>query len=75
MLSFMSILNAASYFNQTANSGEWLQVDFLQSLEVFGVVTQGRHDSPEWPTTYTIQFGNSTTSLQTLRQNGRNLVN
>ena len=48
-------------------SGEWLQVDFLQPIQIVGVVTQGRQDIDEWTTGFAIEYGSSTESLQTIK--------
>ena len=47
--------------------GEWLIVDFLQPIQMVGVVTQGRQDIDECTTEFTIEYGNSTGSLQTIK--------
>jgi len=62
------------FLNHAGNIGEWLQVDFLQPLQVLGVVTQGRADSNMWATSYKILYGSTLSNLQTMQKDGEDLV-
>ena len=44
-------------------------MDFLQPIQIFGVVTQGRADADQWVESFTIEYDNSTENFQTIRSN------
>jgi len=41
----------------------WLQVNFGSPTRIFGLITQGRANYPQWTTGYKISYGNSTSNL------------
>ena len=53
-----TVADAGGFGGWTAEQSDyapWIMVDFLQPLKVSGVVTQGREDSDQWVTKYTVQ--------------------
>lgn len=38
------------------DSSPWIRVDFQEPIEVTGVATQGREDSPMWVTSYRLLY-------------------
>jgi len=55
-------------------ANQWVQVDLLRPVKVTGVVTQGRPRGDEWISRFTISYGNTSSSLQTIQNRGRNRV-
>ena len=41
---------------KTSNNKEWLQIDLGNPTTVTKVATQGRQDSNQWPTSYSISY-------------------
>ncbi|XP_031574613.1 uncharacterized protein LOC116308348 isoform X2 [Actinia tenebrosa] len=55
---------------RTNNVNQWIQVDFGRSTRVTAVATQGRQDSDQWVTRYTLSYGNNPNDLSSYRVNG-----
>ncbi|CAK8680033.1 unnamed protein product [Clavelina lepadiformis] len=56
-------------------AGEWIQVDLKSPTFLTGVVTQGRpSDYQNWVTSYKISFGNSTSEMQVMQENGSDIT-
>ena len=54
------------------DKNQWLQID-LQAMytKVTAVASQGRHQSNQWVTKYTLQFSNDGISFQNYREGGQ----
>ena len=47
----------------------WIQIDLLETMDVTGVITQGRgpgDNRDEWVESFTIEYGNDMSILRTL---------
>ncbi|KAK3717080.1 hypothetical protein QZH41_009449, partial [Actinostola sp. cb2023] len=53
------------------HDSQWIQVDFGRSTRVTAVGTQGREDSDQWVTKYTLSYGNDPRHLIPYRVNGQ----
>lgn len=49
----------------TDDVNQWIQVDYDYQTNITGVITQGREDSPEWVTSYKIQYRINSTAAWT----------
>ncbi|XP_077972466.1 lactadherin-like [Styela clava] len=54
--------------------GEWHQVDFDASTLIGGIVTQGCPICDEWVTSFKILYGNSTSAMKTIQENGSDKI-
>ncbi|XP_039252070.2 lactadherin-like [Styela clava] len=54
--------------------GEWHQVDFNAPKPIGGIVTQGRLDYDQWVRSFKISYGNSTSAMITIRENGSDKI-
>ncbi|XP_077974515.1 lactadherin-like [Styela clava] len=54
--------------------GEWHQVDFKAPKQIEGIVTQGRPDYDQWVRSFKISYGNSTSAMITIQENGSDKV-
>ena len=51
-------------------------MDFLQPIQIFGIVTQGRANALQWVKSFTIEYGNLTDNFRTIGSNQqREMVN
>ena len=55
-------------------SGDWIQVDLLNSTEVSGIITQGHPDVRQWVKKLQIQYGSSGDSLMYILPNNDPIV-
>ena len=49
---------AGAWCARTNDVSQWLQVDLGKKTEVTGIKTQGRQDTDQWVTSYTISYSN-----------------
>ncbi|XP_077974518.1 lactadherin-like isoform X2 [Styela clava] len=54
--------------------GEWHQIDFKAPKPIGGIVTQGIQTWDEWVRSFKISYGNSTSALITLQENGSDKI-
>ena len=47
---------SGSWNPSTYAAGQWLEVDFLFTTKVTGIITQGRYNNAEWVTQYQIAY-------------------
>ena len=45
-----------SWCPEFADTNQWLQVDFLRTMKVTGLATQGRHYVQQWLKEYTLSY-------------------
>ena len=60
----------------TTVSGHWIQIDFLHSVPIVGILTQGDEEKSRRPvlahvTSFHIAFGSNETSLKFIKEKGR----
>jgi hypothetical protein len=53
---FISSGNMGSWGPTHADQNRWFQVDFLRTVKVTGLATQGRHHYAQWVTKYTLSY-------------------
>ncbi|XP_077974516.1 lactadherin-like [Styela clava] len=64
----------AVWLSRRDTIGEWHQVDFKTLKPIGGVVTQGSPDANNWVRSFKISYGNSTSEMITIRENGSDKV-
>ena len=52
----------------------WIQIDFLWIVTVSGVLSQGRHDLPQWVTSYAVSSKVDGMTFQFYMENGQKKV-
>jgi hypothetical protein len=71
---YTSNVKGGSWCPADADQNRWFQVDFLRTLKVTGLATQGRHRWPEWVTKYTLSYkqenDNDDVEFQLYKQQG-----
>ena len=66
--------------NTTTDSEHWIQIDFLHSVSIIGILIQGggniyyQDESKPYVTSFQIAFGNNETSLELINENGTTKV-
>ena len=63
----MTFHNLRRLFFIADSPGEWIQVDLQSPTRVTGVITQGSGRNPQWVRSFNIVYGNSTSTLTTIR--------
>lgn len=54
------------------DSAPWLQIDLIkQRIKTVRVATQGRHDSPQWVTKYSLSYSNDTSNFLFYKEQGQ----
>ena len=54
------------------DSTPWLQIDLIkQRIKTVRVATQGRHDSPQWVTKYSLSYSNDTSNFLFYKEQGK----
>ena len=56
------------------NANQWLQVELGRPAKVTGVATQGRYDSYQWVTSYTISYSMNGKAFKVYLEYGRSKV-
>lgn len=54
--SFSNSCSRCAWLSKFQDTNQWLQIDLKEVKEVSGILTQGRCDSDEWMTKYTVQY-------------------
>nr|XP_039252072.1 lactadherin-like [Styela clava] len=54
--------------------GEWHQVDFMAPKPIGGIVTQGYEDADQWVRSFKISYGNSTSAMISIQENGSDKI-
>jgi len=63
-----------SWSARTNDLNQWLQIYFVVSTRVTGIATQGRHNSNQWVTKYSLQYSTDGQRFTTYRQGGTTKV-
>ena len=53
---FTSDVSGGSWISLVNDENQWLQVDFLRTVKVTGLATQGRKHYPHWVKEFTISY-------------------
>ena len=59
----------------TDNPGsEWIEIDLGTPVNITGVVTQGISQASQWVTAFKVEYGTSSGSRRTIRENSQDKV-
>ena len=53
---FTSDVSGGSWISLVNDENQWLQVDFLRTVKVTGLATQGRKHYPQWVKEFTVSY-------------------
>ena len=66
-----SLTLAGAWAAKTNDNNQWLQIELDTVMSISGTATQGRQDSPQWVTSYKIEYSSDGSSWAYYSQVGR----
>ena len=62
--------NTGAWSSRANNRNQWLQVNFLKTTKITGISTQGRPESNQWVTSFSLSYSIRGSTFKRYRVNG-----